>query len=188
MLPPSIVLAIAILTVFLALVVGLKYAVQDNFTRTRIGMTAFFVFIVVTLTISFWEHALVTLPFTVPSAIVGIIIGYVLGVRTEQQKLAMHGLEYYMDHFAHIHLSDFMHLTWWSFINFYSVMGALALINLVGLTNVIFAGSESLTELLAICSSVFGAFLIGSIVPYLLHLWSIRLGRKPRLSEKIKGW
>jgi hypothetical protein len=144
---------------------------QDNFARTRLVMTSFFAFIVFTLTISFWRFALDTLPYTVPATLVGMLVGYLLGVRTEQQKLAMQGLQYYMGHFAHIHFHDIKSLTWWSFINFYSVMGGLLLINLVGLSNVIFRG----VEMWAIATSIFGAFLIGSIVPYLTHLWSIRV-------------
>jgi hypothetical protein len=133
-------------------------------------MTLFFCFIVTTLTLSFWQHALATLPYTIPAALIGALIGYVLGVRTEQKKLTMQGVAEYMAHFAHIHLHDIKSLTWWSFINFYSVMGALVLMNLIGLTNVIYLGAE----FGAIATSVFGAFLIGSIVPYLIHLWSIR--------------
>jgi hypothetical protein len=134
-------------------------------------MTFFFVFIVLTLSVSFWGLTLATLPYTIPAFGVGALMGYVLGVRTERQKLAMQGLGYYMEHFAHVHLHDFQSLTWWSFVNFYSVMGGLFLINLVGLSNVIFDG----VEFFAIATSVFGAFLIGTIVPYLAHLWSIRV-------------
>ena len=180
-LPPSIIIAIATLTLFLSLTIVLRYAIADNFARTRLLMTAFFVFLVFTITISFWEHAFATLPYTIPSGFVGVVIGYVLGVQTERQKLMMQGLEEYMEHFAHIHLRDFFDLNWWSFINFYSVMGALLLINFVGLSNVIFEG----TELWAVATSVFGAFLIGTIIPYLVHLWTIRilprgLGRRRR--------
>ena len=50
-LPPSIIITIAVLTVFLSLVVVLKYAIEDNFSRTRLMMTAFFFFIVTTLTV-----------------------------------------------------------------------------------------------------------------------------------------
>jgi len=170
MLPPSIIIALAVLTLFLSITVGLRYALHDNFARTRLTMTLFFVFIVFTLTISFWQFTLDTLPFTLPAALIGMLAGYVLGVRTEQQKLAMQGLQYYMEHFAHVHFRDVASLSWWSFINFYSVMGGLLLINLVGLSNVIFQG----VEMWAIITSVFGAFLIGTIVPYLAHLWSIR--------------
>jgi hypothetical protein len=133
-------------------------------------MTSFFFFIVFTLTISFWQYATATLPYAVPAFVVGVCVGYVLGVRTEQQKLRAQGLSYYMQHFAHVHLKDVASLTWWSLINFYSVMGGLLLINLVGLSTVIYHGNEDW----AIVTSLFGAFLIGTIVPYLLHLWSIK--------------
>jgi len=169
-LPLSIIVAVAILTVFLSLTIGLRYAIRSNFVRTRLIMTAFFVFIVVTLTVSFWHYALATLPYTIPAALIGMVVGYLLGVRTEREKLMLQGIEEYMEHFAHIHFHDIKSLTWWSFINFYSVMGALLLINLVGLSNVIFEGAE----LWAITTSIFGAFLIGTIVPYLAHLWSIK--------------
>lgn len=169
-LPLSVVIVLAVLTAFLAVAVGLKYAIRSAFVRTRLLMTLFFCFIVFTLTVSFWNHALATLPYTIPSGFVGVVIGYVLGVQTERRKLSMQGVAHYMEHFAHIHFHDIRSLTWWSFINFYSVMGALLLINLVGLSNVIFEG----TELWAVTTSVFGAFLIGTIVPYLFHLWTIR--------------
>jgi hypothetical protein len=170
-LPVSIIFVIAVLTLFLSLTVGLKYAIENDFVRIRLVMTLFFCFIVFTLTISFWDHWLMTLPYTIPSGFVGVVIGYVLGVQTERRKLSMEGIAHYMEHFAHIHFGDIHSLTWWSFINFYSVMGALLLINMVGLSNVIFKG----TELWAVATSVFGAFLIGTIIPYLYHLWTIRL-------------
>jgi len=91
-------------------------------------------------------------------------------VRTAEEKLHAQGLRYYMKHFAHIHAFDLQNLTWWSVINFYTVMGGLLMINLVGLSNVIFDGAEGW----AIATSAVGAFLIGTIIPYLFHLWSIR--------------
>src|SRR4051812_14295443 len=128
-LPLSITLVIVFLTVFLVFNTALKYAIEDEFRRTRLMMTAFFVFIIATLTISFWQYTWDTLPFTVPATLLGIAAGYLIGVRTEKQKLRMEGLRYYMAHFAHIHPGDFEHLTWWTVVNFYSVMGGLILIN-----------------------------------------------------------
>lgn len=172
-LPLSVPLVVAVLALFLIFITALKYAVANNFVRTRLSMTAFFCFIVATLTLSFWHYALATLPFSAPAALLGALLGYALGVRTERQKLRLQGIEYYMEHFAHIHLEDLKELTWWSVINFYTVMGSLLLINLVGLSNVIFGG----TEAWAIATSVVGAFLLGTIVPYLLHLWSFSAER-----------
>ncbi|HVU80055.1 MAG TPA: hypothetical protein VHD37_01690 [Candidatus Paceibacterota bacterium] len=169
-LPASITVTIAVLTVFLSFITALKYAVEDDFARTRLIMTAFFFFIVATLTVSFWKYTFDTLPFTTPAWLLGALIGYILGVRTEQAKLRMQGLTHYMQHFAHVHPTDFQNFKWWSVINFYSVMSALLLINLVGLSTVIFREAESW----AIATSVMGAFLLGSIAPYLIHLWSIR--------------
>ncbi len=167
-LPFTIILELTLLTVFLTFITGLKYVIPDNFMRTRVIMTSFFLFIVSTLTISFWQFTWATLPFTVPAALVGMIVGYFVGVRTERKKLETHGIEHYMEHFAHIHLHDVVSLNWWSLINFYSVIGGLLLINLVGLSTVIFGG-----EIWAIVTSTIGAFLLGSILPYLYHLWSI---------------
>jgi hypothetical protein len=132
-------------------------------------MTAFFCFIVATLTISFWEFFFATLPYTIPSGLVGIAAGYLIGVRAAEERLHAEGVRYYLAHFAHIHIEkeDF---NWWSVINFYSVMGALVLINLVGLTTVILHNLKPF----ALATSAFGAFLIGSIVPYLIHLWNIK--------------
>ena len=172
-LPSTIVINIAVLALFLTFIAVIKYAVSNDFVRARLLMTSFFCFIVLTLTMSFWHYAQATLPFTTPAAALGIVGGYILGVRTEQRKLRMQGLQHYMQHFAHIHLSDFQSLTWWSFINFYSIMGGLLLINLVGFSTVIFHNSEKL----AIATSVVGAFLLGTIMPYLLHLWTIRAPR-----------
>ena len=168
-LPFTIILELTLLTVFLTFISGLKYVIPDNFMRTLVIMTSFFVFIVSTLTISFWQFTWATLPFTIPAGLVGMTVGYLVGVRTERQKLVTHGVEHYMEHFAHIHLSDVTSFNWWSLINFYSVIGGLILINLVGLSTVIFEG-----ERWAIVTSSIGALLLGSIVPYLYHLWSIR--------------
>ena len=79
-----------------------------------------------------------------------------------------------MEHFAHIHLGDIAQLQWWALINFYTVMAALLLINLVGLSTVIFEGRESW----ALATCAVGAFLLGSIAPYLAHLWSLPAGKQ----------
>ena len=168
--PLSIVLEIALLTVFLCLVAGMQYAVPNNFSRTRLIMSAFFVFIVLTLSISFWQFAFATFPFTIPAALLGVIAGYYFGVRAAEYRLRAKGVEHYMEHFAHVHVEDLRSLTWWSFVNFYTIAGRLLLINLVGLSSVIFRGAENW----AISTSVVGAFLLGTLVPYLLHLWSIQ--------------
>jgi small-conductance mechanosensitive channel len=168
-LPISVPVVIAALTIFLSVATALGYAVRSYFVRTRLIMTLFFFFIVTTLSVSFWNYAMATLPFSAPAALLGALVGHIVGVQTEREKLAMQGLEHYMEHFAHVHMYDIKSLTWWSFINFYSIMGGLLLINLVGLSNVIFRGAENW----AIATSTVGAFLIGTIIPYLLHLWSI---------------
>ena len=169
-LPLSITVDIALLAIFLSFVTGLKYAVSNDFVRTRFIMTSFFIFIVMTLSVSFWQYTGATLPFTVPAMLLGIYLGYKLGVTTERQKLHEEGLRYYMAHFAHIHFEDLQSLSWWSVINFYTVMGGLLLINLLGLSTVIFRGAQNW----AIFTSAIGAFLLGTIVPYIIHLWSIR--------------
>ena len=168
-LPVSITITVAVLTVFLVFITALKYAVKNNFVRTRLTMTAFFCFIVATLTISYWQFFFATLPYTIPAGLVGIIIGYTIGVRAAQAKLAAQGMAAYLEHFAHIHPHDIRRGSWWSLINFYTVIGALALINLIGLTTVIFHNLKPMT----LATSAFGAFLIGTIIPYLIHLWSI---------------
>ncbi len=167
----SIIATVAVLTIFLGFISAVRFAVEDPFTRTRLSMTAFFLFIVATLTISYWEFFFLTLPFTIPAGAFGVLVGYLIGVRTDRTKLAMQGAATYAKHFAHIHIKDIEKGNWWAVINFYSIMGALALINFVGLTTVIFHNLQPLT----LATSAFGAFLIGSIVPYLIHLWSIRI-------------
>ena len=169
-LPASITIVIAVLTVFLIFITALKYAIHDPFVRTRLIMTSFFFFIVITLTLSFWEFFFDTLPFTIPAGAIGVLMGYLIGVRAAQAKLAARGAAYYMRHFAHVHIQDVAAGNWWSVINFYSVFSAIALINLVGLTTVILHNLKPM----ALATSAFGAFLIGSIIPYLIHLWSIR--------------
>lgn len=166
----TIIFSLAILVLFLSYITGLKYVIENHFVRTRLIMTSFLVFVVITLTASFWRYTLDSLPFTVPALAVGAFIGYVIGVRAERAKLDAVGIQYYLEHFAHIHVSDLKALSWWSIINFYSVMGGLVLINLVGLSTVIFAGRESL----AIATCAVGAFLVGTLVPYIVHLWSVK--------------
>ncbi|TSC68101.1 MAG: hypothetical protein G01um101456_740 [Parcubacteria group bacterium Gr01-1014_56] len=169
-LPASITITVLLLTIFLGFITALKYAVADNFVRTRLIMTSFFFFIVATLTVAYSEFFFDTLPFTIPAGVAGVVVGYLIGVRAAQAKLAMEGAAHYMRHFAHIHLRDITQGNWWAVINFYSVVGALALINFVGLTTVIFHNLKPMS----LATSAFGAFLLGSIVPYLAHLWSIK--------------
>jgi len=168
--PFSVIAVVAALTAFLVFVSALKYAVESEFTRMRLGMTAFFCFIVTTLTISYWPFFFATLPYTVPAGLAGVLVGYLVGVRTAEERINAEGLRYYMEHFAHVHVEDVLSFSWWSFINYYTAVGALALINLVGLTTVIFHNLKPMT----LATSAFGAFLIGSVVPYLIHLWAIK--------------
>ncbi|KND50375.1 MAG: hypothetical protein AB202_01825 [Parcubacteria bacterium C7867-007] len=170
----TVIIVVALLALFLISITVSKYAMHDNFLRTRFIMSALFGFIVLTLTISFWKFALMTLPFTVPSMLVGIGLGYLIGVRTEQQKILTHGIEHYMERFARIEHKDVKNLTWWSLINFYSIMCGLILINLIGFTNVILQGSPGFI----IATSVVGAAFIGSILPYLYHLWTLPCGER----------
>lgn len=169
-LPFSIIATIAFLTMFLSFMTVCKYAIEDVFERTRITMTSFFVFIVTTLTVSFWPHTAETLPFAVPALLVGFFVGNAAGVRAAEERLRTEGIEYYMKHFAHIDVRTGTDLTWWTVINFYTIMGALVLINLVGLSTVIFPAATSWI----ITTSTLGAFLLGTIFPYLVHLWSIK--------------
>ncbi len=170
----TIIALIAFLAFFLITITVIKYAVHNKFTETRLMMSALFFFIVITLTLAFWDSAEATLPYTVPALFVGIALGYAIGVRTERQKIMTHGIEHYMEHFAHIHSKDVKNLTWWSVVNFYSIMCGLILINLVGFTNVILKGSFWWT----IATSVVGALLIGSILPYLAHLWTFTMKKE----------
>jgi hypothetical protein len=172
-LPLAVPLTIAALAAFLIFITALKYAVADAFARTRLGMTAFFVFIVVTLSVSFWHYALESLPFAAPAALVGLLVGQFVGARAAQERLLLQGAEEYMEHFAHVHLADVKNLQWWSIINFYTVMGALLVINFVGLSDVIFGG-----EHWADATSAVGAFLLGTLLPYLIHLWAIKTAQK----------
>jgi hypothetical protein len=165
----TIIADLAILALFLISVAASRYAIQSDFARTRFVMSALFFYIVISLSISYWSLALRTLPFAVPAFLIGLLLGELVGVRTERQKLFMHGLEGYMERFAHISHKDVQNLTWWSFINFYSVTCVLILINLIGFTTVILDRSAPL----AILTSVVGAALIGSILPYLAHLWRL---------------
>lgn len=165
----TVLIAIAALTIFLGFASVLVYAVANAFARTRLTMTALFLFVVVTLTVSFWQYALQSLMFTIPAFFSGVLIGYFVGVRAAKEKRMMLGAEAYVKHFAHVHIGDLKRLRWWSVINYYSVVGALLLINLVGLSNVLFEGRKSW----AMFACAFGAFLIGTLVPYLVHLWNI---------------
>ena len=171
-LPSSIIITIAVLTIFLIFVVALKFAVEDNFTRMRLIMTSFFLFIVTTLTLSYYEFFFATLPYTIPAGFAGVIAGFLIGVPAAEERMKKEGLARYSQDFAQIEINGVKGFAWWSILNFYTVMGALILINLVGLTTVLLHN----TKPMALLTSAFGAFLIGTLLPYLWHLWSIKRG------------
>ncbi len=177
-LPGSIILTIAVLTFFLGLTVVIKYSVEKQFSRMRLIMTAFFFFIIATLTISFWQFTMATLPFTIPAWIIGAVVGYFTGVRAAEHRLKSEGQEHYMEHFAEVEMKGGK-FKWWDVVNFYTVASALILINLVGLSTVIFRGAEGW----AIITSMGGAFLLGTIAPYLVHLWRIRVTHKATITK-----
>jgi hypothetical protein len=128
------------------------------------------VFIVFTLTLAFWEYRYSSLPYATPALIVGVLLGYFVAVRAAKERLMIEGMAHYIAHATHIHSKDLTALKWWSVINFYSIMGALLIINLVGLSMVWFRNND----MLAITTCALGAFGVGTLVPYLYHLWSIR--------------
>lgn len=165
-----IILVLCALVIFLSFITILKYAVKDNFYRTRLIMTSFLAFIVATLTISFFEYALMSLYFTVPAFLLGAYLGHAIGVTAERQKIAAKGVAHYVEHFHHISKRDLKSFTWWSIVNFYSIMGGLILINMVGLSTFIFPKYP----MVAIATTILGAFLIGTLVPYIVHLWSVK--------------
>lgn len=165
----STTVAIAALAGFLIFTTVLKYAVSDAFVRTRFIMTAFLVFIVVTLTVAFWRYTVPSLLWSLPALVLGVLVGHLVGVKAAQEKMLLLGVEEYMNHVAHLHMADARGLQWWSVINFYSIAGALLVINLLGLSVVVFEGREPL----ALATCAVGAFLVGTLAPYLIHLWSI---------------
>lgn len=166
----TVTATIAALAAFFIYLTAVKYAVKDQFDRTRLIMTSFFVFVVFTLTLAFWPYRYSSLPYAVPALGVGVLLGYFVAVRAARERLMMEGVAEYVEHATHIHMKDIRALRWWSLINFYSVMGALLIINLVGLSMVWFKGND----MLAITTCVLGAFGVGTLAPYLYHLWSIR--------------
>ncbi len=168
--PGEVIGAIAMLTVFLSFILVLKYAIKDSFARTRLVMTGFFWFIVATLTLAFWDYRFISLPYAVPAWFAGMFVGYVVAVREAERRLMAHGLNRYLEHFTHVHIADLKSLRWWSIINFYTVMGALLLINLIGFSTVILRGNEQ--WILVTCAV--GAFLLGTIFAYLGHLWGLK--------------
>src|SRR6185369_3150470 len=104
--PLTVTIAIAVLTAFLLFIGALRYAMSSTFARTRLVMTAFFCFIVITLTLAFWRYTMQTLPFTIPALILGLFAGYFVGVREAERKLMMQGLEHYLAHLTHVHPGD----------------------------------------------------------------------------------
>ena len=165
----TIILVLAALVVFLSLLMVFKYAIADNFTRMRFIMTSFLVFIVTTLSISFWHYALYSLWFTLPAFGLGLALGYGFGVKAAERRLATNGVRHYIEHFHRISKTDLKALNWWSLVNFYSIMGGLVIMNMVGLSVFLFPGFETI----ALATTVIGAFLIGTLVPYIVHLWSV---------------
>lgn len=172
-LPSSIILTVAILTAFFIFLIAAKFAIEDDFRRTRLVMSAFFLFIVITLTVCFKEFFFATLPFTIPAGLAGVIAGFIIGVPAAEDRLKKEGLSRYRQDFAQIETKGVKGFAWWSVLNFYTVMSALVLINLIGLTTVLLHNLKPM----ALVTSAFGAFLIGSIVPYLYHLWTLKKTR-----------
>lgn len=166
----TITLTIAALAAFFVYLTAVTYAVKNKFTRERLIMTSFFVFIVFTLSLAFWQYRYVSLPYAAPALLVGMGLGYVVAVRAAKERLLVEGVTHYIEHATHVYLKDLRALRWWSILNFYSIMGALLIINLVGLSMVWFNSNDTL----AITTCVLGAFGVGTLAPYLVHLWSIR--------------
>jgi hypothetical protein len=166
----STTVAIAALAAFLIFITALKYVMPDEFARTRLIMTAFVLFIALTITASFWRYTVPSLGFSIPALFLGMFAGHFVGVRAAQEKLLAQGFERYVTKIIHIDLPDATDLRWWNFINFYSIAGALLIINLLGLSVVLLQGREPL----ALLTCGVAAFLVGTLLPYLVHLWRLQ--------------
>ena len=166
----KIMLVLLALVIFLSLLMIYKYAIADDFHRTRVIMTTFLGFIVTTLTISFWEYTVQSIMFVIPAFLLGCYVGYSVAVKAAKRKLAQHGVQHYVQTVMHISKTELKAFNWWSIVNVYSIMGGLVLMNMVGLSLFIIPGYEPI----AIATTVVGAFLIGTMVPYIVHLWSVK--------------
>jgi len=165
----TMLVAVAALAVYLIFVVALQYTTTSRFTRMRLVMTGLFVYVVFTLTWAFWDYAIASLGLSSLALLGGLVVGRYVGVPAAQERMSAQGKAAYREHFAHVHPRDIAHLQWWSVINYYSIMAALVVINLTGLSDVWFAGHQGW----ALFTCAVGAFLVGSIVPYLVHLWDL---------------
>lgn len=166
----AVMTALAALVIFLCLVVVLKYAIKGNFTRTRIILTLLLGFLVAVVLLAFWQHIAASATTMLTAFLLGVLIGERGGVRPAQRKIATEGVRYYMEEFVHTSKEELKAFTWWSIVNFYAIMCALIMMNLVGLSRILFDGNMYLaTGVVA-----FGAFLIGVTLPYVIHLWRVR--------------
>jgi hypothetical protein len=161
--------ALAALVIFLCLVVVLKYAIRGNFTRTRIILTLLLCFLVSVVLLAFWNHIAASATTMLTTFLFGVLIGERGGVRPAQRKIATEGVRYYMEEFVHSSREELKAFTWWGIVNFYAIMCALIMMNLVGLSRIFFEENGHLATVVV----GFGTFLIGVTLPYVIHLWRV---------------
>lgn len=166
----AVVTALAALVIFLCLVTVLKYAIRGNFTRTRIIMTALLFFLVAVVLLAFGPYITESATTMFTAFLLGLFIGERAGVRPAQRKIATDGVQHYIEHYVTDNKDEIKTLTWWSIVNFYAILCALIMMNLIGLSRILFEGHTTI----AIGVVAFGAFLIGTILPYIIHLWRVR--------------
>jgi hypothetical protein len=165
----AVVTALAALVIFLCLVTVLKYAIRGNFTRTRVILTLLLVFLVAVVLLAFWQYIAASATTMFTTFLLGILVGERAGVRPAQRKIAIDGVQHYMEHYITSNKDEIKTLTWWGLVNFYAIMCALIMMNLIGLSRILFEGNREL----AIAVVALGTFLIGTIVPYIIHLWRV---------------
>jgi hypothetical protein len=161
--------AVGFLSAYLFFLLLMKHRTRSSFALTRITLTSFVVFAFLTLFVVYWRFVIDEAVWASIALLAGTFVGRFLAVEASQKRIAEEGLGNYFEHYLHIHIKSLHKVEWYSLVNVHTIIVALVLINMLGLNELIFESPEWTRF-----SIVFANFLVGTCIPYMIHLWTLK--------------
>lgn len=163
------IITVGLISTYLLSLLYAKHTVRSSFMLTRVTVSAFVVTMFTVLFIVYWQYVVDYAVSASFALLAGTLVGHFLAVEVERHKISERGLAHYVEHYLHVHVKTLDNLEWWSVVNVHTIIVTLLLVNIIGLNELIFDSPEW-TRFIIVASN----FLIGTTIPYLIHLWTIK--------------
>lgn len=165
----QVIISIGLLSAYFFFLLLMRHAVRNHFLITRFTITAFIVYMFATLIVVYWTPMMDNAVQGSVAFLAGLVLGRFMAVTVERRKIAEEGLSNYLEHYLHIHIKSLENLEWWSIVNVHTVIVTLIFIDLLGLNRTVYDSAPATLFIV-----VLALFLVGTVIPYAVHLWTIK--------------